>query len=155
MLTNRAFRVLSYLFGSINILFVMVILSMGAEQLLVNWRTAISELIIPCTLNILFAMCWIIGAGLRRPTFIAMFKYFAYIQMALLAAVILYSAYYGYTKGLSSNLLNVMFLLTSLFFLSLMEVLIAIGTERAVAKERNLLRLMHSTGQEMSDWSHT
>uniref|UniRef100_A0A182KCZ6 Uncharacterized protein n=1 Tax=Anopheles christyi TaxID=43041 RepID=A0A182KCZ6_9DIPT len=154
MLTNRAFRVLTYLFGSINIFFVLVILSMGADQLLVDWRTAIYELVIPCALNIFFAMCWIIGAGLWRPTLITMFKYFSYIQMALLAAVILYSAYYSYAKGLSSNLLTVMSLLTSLFFLSLMEVLIAIGTERAIAKERNVLRLMH-TGQEMSDWSHT
>uniref|UniRef100_A0A182UDS0 MARVEL domain-containing protein n=1 Tax=Anopheles melas TaxID=34690 RepID=A0A182UDS0_9DIPT len=154
MLTNRAFRVLTYLFGSINIFFVLVILSMGAEQLLVDWRTAIYELVVPCALNIFFAMCWIIGAGLWRPALIAMFKYFSYIQMALLAAVILYSAYYSYAKGLSSNLVTVMSLLTSLFFLSLMEVLIAIGTERAIAKERNVLRLMH-TGQEMSDWSHT
>ncbi|EAA11506.2 AGAP006377-PA [Anopheles gambiae str. PEST] len=154
MLTNRAFRVLTYLFGSINIFFVLVILSMGAEQLLIDWRTAIYELVVPCALNIFFAMCWIIGAGLWRPALIAMFKYFSYIQMALLAAVILYSAYYSYTKGLSSNLVTVMSLLTSLFFLSLMEVLIAIGTERAIAKERNVLRLMH-TGQEMSDWSHT
>ncbi|XP_040154520.1 uncharacterized protein LOC120895329 isoform X1 [Anopheles arabiensis] len=154
MLTNRAFRVLTYLFGSINIFFVLVILSMGAEQLLIDWRTAIYELVVPCALNIFFAMCWIIGAGLWRPALIAMFKYFSYIQMALLAAVILYSAYYSYAKGLSSNLVTVMSLLTSLFFLSLMEVLIAIGTERAIAKERNVLRLMH-TGQEMSDWSHT
>ncbi|XP_052896037.1 uncharacterized protein LOC128303208 [Anopheles moucheti] len=154
MLTNRAFRILTYLFGSINIFFVLVILSMGAEQLLIDWRTAIYELVIPCALNILFAMCWIIGAGLWRPALIAMFKYFTYIQMVLLAAVILYSAYYSYAKGLSSNLLTVMSLLTSLFFLCLMEVLIAIGTERAIAKERNVLRLVH-TGQEMSDWSHT
>uniref|UniRef100_A0A182R1V0 MARVEL domain-containing protein n=1 Tax=Anopheles funestus TaxID=62324 RepID=A0A182R1V0_ANOFN len=154
MLTNRAFRILTYLFGSINIFFVLVILSMGAEQLLIDWRTAIYELVIPCALNILFAMCWIIGAGLWRPTLIAMFKYFTYIQMVLLAAVILYSAYYSYAKGLSSNLLTVMSLLTSLFFLCLMEVLIAIGTERAIAKERNVLRLVQ-TGQEMSDWSHT
>uniref|UniRef100_A0A182WCA9 Uncharacterized protein n=1 Tax=Anopheles minimus TaxID=112268 RepID=A0A182WCA9_9DIPT len=154
MLTNRAFRILTYLFGSINIFFVLVILSMGAEQLLIDWRTAIYELVVPCALNILFAMCWIIGAGLWRPALIAMFKYFSYIQMVLLAAVILYSAYYTYAKGLSSNLLTVMSLLTSLFFLCLMEVLIAIGTERAIAKERNVLRLVH-TGQEMSDWSHT
>ncbi|XP_053666234.1 uncharacterized protein LOC128715373 [Anopheles marshallii] len=154
MLTNRAFRILTYLFGSINIFFVLVILSMGAEQLLIDWRTAIYELVIPCALNILFAMCWIIGAGLWRPALIAMFKYFTYIQMVLLAAIILYSAYYTYAKGLSSNLLTVMSLLTSLFFLCLMEVLIAIGTERAIAKERNVLRLVH-TGQEMSDWSHT
>uniref|UniRef100_A0A182QAU0 Uncharacterized protein n=1 Tax=Anopheles farauti TaxID=69004 RepID=A0A182QAU0_9DIPT len=154
MLTNRAFRILTYLFGSINVFFVLVILSMGAEQLLVDWRTAIYELVIPCALNIIFAMCWMIGAGLWRPTLIAMFKYFTYVQMALLAAVILYSAYYSYVKGISSNLLTVISLLTSLFFLSLMEVLIAIGTERAIAKERHFLRLTH-TGQEMSDWSHT
>uniref|UniRef100_A0A182NIG3 Uncharacterized protein n=1 Tax=Anopheles dirus TaxID=7168 RepID=A0A182NIG3_9DIPT len=154
MLTNRAFRILTYLFGSINIFFVLVILSMGAEQLLVDWRTAIYELVVPCALNILFAMCWIIGAGLWRPALIAMFKYFTYVQMTLLAAVILYSAYYSYVKGLSSNLLTVMSLLTSLFFLCLMEVLIAIGTERAIAKERHVLRLMQ-IGQEMSDWSHT
>ena len=140
MLTNRAFRVLTYLFGSINIFFVLVILSMGAEQLLIDCecgldlhvtffvctnssllfttiagRTAIYELVVPCALNIFFAMCWIIGAGLWRPALIAMFKYFSYIQMALLAAVILYSAYYSYAKGLSSNLVTVMSLLTSLF----------------------------------------
>uniref|UniRef100_A0A182SNH6 Uncharacterized protein n=1 Tax=Anopheles maculatus TaxID=74869 RepID=A0A182SNH6_9DIPT len=127
---------------------------MGAEQLLIDWRTAIYELVIPCALNILFAMCWTIGAGLWRPALIAMFKYFSYVQMSLLAAVLLYTAYYSYAKGLTSNLLTVMSLLTSLFFLCLMEVLIAIGTERAIAKERNVLRLVH-TGQEMSDWSHT
>ncbi|XP_035906178.1 uncharacterized protein LOC118509541 isoform X1 [Anopheles stephensi] len=154
MLTNRAFRILTYLFGSINIFFVLVILSMGAEQLLISWRTAIYELVIPCALNIFFAMCWMIGAQLWRPGLIAMFKYFSYLQMSLIAAVILYSAYYSYAKGLTSNLLTVMSLLTSLFFLCLMEVLIAIGTERAIAKERNVLRLVH-TGQEMSDWSHT
>uniref|UniRef100_A0AAG5D2W2 Uncharacterized protein n=1 Tax=Anopheles atroparvus TaxID=41427 RepID=A0AAG5D2W2_ANOAO len=140
MLTNRAYRLLTYLFGSINILFVLVILSQGAEQLLVDWRTALYQLVIPCALNILFAMCWMIGAGLRRPTLIAMFKYFSLVQMALLAAVILYAAYYGHLEGLSSSLMIVMSLLISLFFLSLMEVLTAIGTERAIEKERETFR---------------
>ncbi|XP_058066560.1 uncharacterized protein LOC131216163 isoform X1 [Anopheles bellator] len=152
MLTNRAYRTLTYLFGSINIFFVLVILSQGAEQLLVDWQTALYQFVTPCALNIIFAMCWMIGAGFRRPVLIAMFKYFTYVQMVLLAAIILYSAYYSHVEGLSSNLLTVMSLLTSLFFLSLMEVLIAVGTEHAIAKERDAFRLTHI---EMADWSHS
>ncbi|XP_050095912.1 uncharacterized protein LOC126577912 isoform X1 [Anopheles aquasalis] len=152
MLTIRAYRILTYLFGSINIFFVLVILSQGAEQLLIDWRSALYQIVAPCALNILFAMCWMIGAGLWRPTLIAMFKYFTYVQMLLLAAIILFSAYYSHVQGLSSNLLTVMSLLTSLFFLSLMEVLIAIGTERTIAKERDAYRLTHI---EMADWSHS
>ncbi|KFB48617.1 AGAP006377-PA-like protein [Anopheles sinensis] len=141
MLTNRAYRLLTYLFGSINILFVLVILSQGAEQLLVDWKTALYQIVIPCALNILFAMCWMIGAGLRRPALIATFKYFSFVQMALLAGIILYAAYYGHKEGLSSSLMIVMCLLISLFFLSLMEVLTAVGTEHAIAKEREIFHL--------------
>lgn len=78
-------------------------------------RAALYQIVAPCALNILFAMCWMIGAGLWRPTLIAMFKYFTYVQMLLLAAIILFSAYYSHVEGLSSNLLTVMSLLTSLF----------------------------------------
>ncbi|XP_053672345.1 uncharacterized protein LOC128722695 isoform X1 [Anopheles nili] len=153
MLTKQAFRTVTIIFGSLNIFLVLFVLSMGAEQLRVDWRRALYELVVPCTLNILFAMFWIIGVIMWRPVLIAMFKYFTYVQTALLAAVILYSAYYSYTKKLSSNMLTLICLLTSLFFLSMMELLIAIGTERAIAQERNAIRFMQ-VGHEMTDWRH-
>nr|XP_029725784.1 uncharacterized protein LOC115253528 [Aedes albopictus] len=134
MFSNRNYKILTYIFGCIHIFLVLIVLSQGAVPIVTDWIAAIS-IITPCGLNIVFTLFWMIGTGLRRPSMISLFKYFTYAQMALIAVLAIGFIVQCFLNGGQFHLYIMIFIVLSLFVLSMIELFVAIGGHRAVMEE--------------------
>ncbi|XP_055608019.1 uncharacterized protein LOC129755512 isoform X3 [Uranotaenia lowii] len=151
MFSNRNLKFLTYFFGCVHIFLVLVVLSQGAVPIVTDWLAAVI-IVTPCALNIILALFWMIGAGLKRPPMIDTFRYFTYGQMAVIAGLTIWYCLHSIFHGGHFHLYLVIFLLLSLFILSMMEVFVAIGTVRAVQQELMGARMR---AVEMTEWTET
>ncbi|EAT43271.1 AAEL005257-PA [Aedes aegypti] len=149
MFSNRNYKILTYIFGCIHIFLVLIVLSQGAVPIVTDWIAAIS-IITPCALNIVFTLFWMIGTGLRRPSMIDLFKYFTYAQMVLIAALTIGFIVQCFLNGGQFHLYIMIFIVLSLFVLSMIEIFVAIGAQRAVMEELLGSRMR---AVEMTEWN--
>ncbi|XP_053685236.1 uncharacterized protein LOC128734874 isoform X2 [Sabethes cyaneus] len=150
MFSNRSYKILTYIFGCIHIFIILVILSQAAVPIVTNLVAAVS-ILSPCILNILFVLSWMIGAGLRRPAMIDIFKYFSYVQMTLIAVLLVWYIVQCFYEGEKFYLYIVIFVVVSLLVLSLIEVFVACGTHQAVRQELMSSRMR---AVEMTEWNN-
>ncbi|XP_029725798.1 uncharacterized protein LOC109420233 isoform X2 [Aedes albopictus] len=149
MFSNRNYKILTYIFGCIHIFLVLIVLSQGAVPIVTDWIAAIS-IITPCGLNIVFTLFWMIGTGLRRPSMISLFKYFTYAQMALIAVLAIGFIVQCFLNGGQFHLYIMIFIVLSLFVLSMIELFVTIGGHRAVMEELLGSRMR---AVEMTEWT--
>ncbi|XP_065076897.1 uncharacterized protein LOC135700331 [Ochlerotatus camptorhynchus] len=149
MFSNRNYKILTYIFGCIHIFLVLVVLSQGAVPIVTDWISAVS-IITPCALNIVFSLFWMIGTGLRRPAMIDLFKYFTYCQMLLIAALTTWFIVQCILNGGQFHLYIMIFIVLSLFVLSMIEIFVAVGGRRAVLGELVGSRMR---AVEMTEWN--
>ncbi|EDS45195.1 conserved hypothetical protein [Culex quinquefasciatus] len=149
MISGRNYKILTYIFGCIHIFFILVILSQAAVPIVTDWIAAVS-ITSPCALNIVFALFWMIGTGMHRPLMINIFKYFSYGQMTVIAALTVWFVVQCVLNGGQFHLYLVIFIMMSLFVLSVMEVFVATGAHRAVLEDLVGARMR---AVEMTEWN--
>ncbi|XP_055628068.1 uncharacterized protein LOC129769683 isoform X3 [Toxorhynchites rutilus septentrionalis] len=140
MIANKNYKFLSYLFGCFHIFIILTILSQGAVEIVTNWKAAI-YIVIPCAVNVLFALSWMIGAGLQRPAMIRWFQYFCGVQLVVIAALTMWYAIRCYTNAEEPRIHLMTFVVLSLFLHSTIELIVAIGAHRAVVQEQSRTRM--------------
>ncbi|XP_062549855.1 uncharacterized protein LOC134214513 isoform X1 [Armigeres subalbatus] len=149
MFSNKNYKILTYIFGCIHIFLVLVVLSQGAVPIVTDWIAAIA-IITPCALNIIFTLFWMIGIGLKRPSMINLFKSFTYSQMVLIAALTIGFIVLCFMNGGQFHLYIMIFIVLSLFVLSVIELFVAIGGQRAIMEELVGSRMR---AVEMTEWN--
>ncbi|XP_058831183.1 uncharacterized protein LOC131689859 isoform X2 [Topomyia yanbarensis] len=150
MFSNKNYKILTYFFGCIHIFLILVILSQAAVPIVTDWIAAVSVLT-PCALNIVFTLFWMIGAGLRRPSMITIFKTFCYGQMTVLAALVVWLIVQCFLEGGQFHIYIMIFIVLSLFVFSMIEVFVATGTHNAVLQELMGSRMR---AVEMTEWNN-